>query len=545
MPHVLMPVVLEDNTRLLALADRLRQRREECHAEVREHQQYLQRQQQLPPDIAVAVQCPAVWDAVRCWPATPAGRTAWQPCPDYIHNFNHSAEASRQCSSSGTWGGGAEANDSLWTYSNYSQCLITQETSTNATTHMDLWVPVVKKVAQVGYSVSLFTLVVAFIILLSIKKLRCPRNNLHLHLFASFMLRAAMCLLKDVLFVQGLGLPADLQLIGDTVEFIPGRSNWECKLIVSLWQYSIMANFSWILMEGLYLHNLIFLALFSDNSAITLYVCLGWGLPACVVLPWVIGRRYLDDHYCWNVHAHDAIYYVVRIPTIITVFVSFALFVNIARVLLIKMQASVQVQRRSMRYKRWARSTMVLVPLFGTQYALSLVFQAGVGHHEILEIIWIGVDQTFASFQGCLVALLYCLMTREVRVEVRRRWQSTRTFWGGRRSGSSRRPGSLLQSAPSLSRPNNGPPGYRRPSDLQGQNARRSLTTNSKLDTVQISGRLELDRLDGVLDDNNDNVIMDDSKNKDVEVQSMQGLTTVAARSKGQLASCGDAQSWV
>ncbi|XP_052129656.1 uncharacterized protein LOC113218362 isoform X4 [Frankliniella occidentalis] len=51
MPHVLMPVVLEDNTRLLALADRLRQRREECHAEVREHQQYLQRQQQLPPDI--------------------------------------------------------------------------------------------------------------------------------------------------------------------------------------------------------------------------------------------------------------------------------------------------------------------------------------------------------------------------------------------------------------------------------------------------------------------------------------------------------------
>lgn len=53
--------------------------------------------------------------------------------------------------------------------------------------------------------------------------------------------------------------------------------NWECKLIISLWQYSILANYSWILMEGLYLHNLIFLALFSDNSAITLYVALGWG----------------------------------------------------------------------------------------------------------------------------------------------------------------------------------------------------------------------------------------------------------------------------
>ncbi|KAK3908098.1 Zinc finger protein 750 [Frankliniella fusca] len=51
MPYALMPVVLEDNTRLLALAERLRQRREECEAEVHEHQQYLQRQQQLHPDI--------------------------------------------------------------------------------------------------------------------------------------------------------------------------------------------------------------------------------------------------------------------------------------------------------------------------------------------------------------------------------------------------------------------------------------------------------------------------------------------------------------
>jgi hypothetical protein len=30
-------------------------------------------------------------------------------------------------------------------------------------------------------------------------------------------------------------------------------------------------------MEGLYLHNLIFLALFTDSSAITIYIILGWG----------------------------------------------------------------------------------------------------------------------------------------------------------------------------------------------------------------------------------------------------------------------------
>ncbi len=106
------------------------------------------------------------------------------------------AEASRQCSPTGSWAGG-DANDSLWTHSNYTQCLIAQETVANAvrgtpfvllksfknnkiyetnyvtcclqTLHLEMWVPVVKRVAQLGYSVSLFTLIAAFIILLSIK----------------------------------------------------------------------------------------------------------------------------------------------------------------------------------------------------------------------------------------------------------------------------------------------------------------------------------------------------------------------------------------
>ena len=41
-----------------------------------------------------------------------------------------------------------------------------------------------------------------------------------------------------------------------------------------------MANYSWIFMEGLYLHNLIFMALFTDSSAITIYIFLGWGKSA-------------------------------------------------------------------------------------------------------------------------------------------------------------------------------------------------------------------------------------------------------------------------
>lgn len=52
---------------------------------------------------------------------------------------------------------------------------------------------------------------------------------------------------------------------------------WVCKIITSLWQYFIVANYSWILMEGMYLHNLVFLALCTDTSTIALYIALGWG----------------------------------------------------------------------------------------------------------------------------------------------------------------------------------------------------------------------------------------------------------------------------
>lgn len=55
------------------------------------------------------------------------------------------------------------------------------------------------------------------------------------------------------------------------------RQTWACKLMICVWQYFILANYSWLLMEGLYLHSLIFMALFTDSSAITLYILLGWG----------------------------------------------------------------------------------------------------------------------------------------------------------------------------------------------------------------------------------------------------------------------------
>jgi hypothetical protein len=50
-------------------------------------------------------------------------------------------------------------------------------------------------------------------------------------------------------------------------------------------------------------------------------------------------------------------------------------------------------------YRRWAKSTLVLVPLFGVHYTVFLGMSYSIGVHPGVEIAWLFCDQLFASFQ--------------------------------------------------------------------------------------------------------------------------------------------------
>lgn len=367
--------------------------------------------------------CPRIWDGILCWPETQPGLLSTQLCPSYFRGF-HNGNATKYCTENGTWFYSVE-EENTWT--NYTDCL----NGTSATVVLPIpfnpgnitmiakYIPALKTLSQIGYSISLTTLIIAFIILASFKKLRCPRNVLHMHLFVSFILRAAISLLKHRLFIEGLGLPSDFEgsIQGYLHSDVP--VNWGCKLLTGLWQYCITANYSWILMEGLYLHNLIFLALFSDTSAITTYILLGWGLPVLFIIPWVIVRATLEDDLCWTTHKNTNYFLIIKVPIMISIVLNFGLFLNIVRVLLLKLTASISEEKR--RFRRWAKSTLVLVPLFGAHYAFFIWMSYSVGINETIELIWLFCDQTFASFQGSFVAILYCFLNGEVQAEVLKR----------------------------------------------------------------------------------------------------------------------------
>ncbi|KAL3274774.1 hypothetical protein HHI36_019559 [Cryptolaemus montrouzieri] len=205
-------------------------------------------------------------------------------------------------------------------------------------------------------------------------------------------------------------------LISDPDDFGVKTNNWQCKLLTSLWQYFTMANYSWILMEGLYLYNLIFRALFTDsNGSILGYVIMGWGIPFLVVSPWILARIFKEDTLCWTTTS-SKIHLIIEIPTFISNIVNLIFFVRISSVLLKKLKSPLNDDNRKC-YMKWAKSTLVLVPLFGINYVLLL----GLKYikNEVVELVWIAGDSLFGSFQGFFAAVLYCFLNGEVKTEIK------------------------------------------------------------------------------------------------------------------------------
>ncbi|XP_059469152.1 parathyroid hormone/parathyroid hormone-related peptide receptor-like isoform X2 [Neocloeon triangulifer] len=377
--------------------------------------------------------CPPVWDGIMCWPATPPGQLVVLPCANYIAGFEYQGNASRLCTNDSSWFVNKEHNTD-WT--NYSMCyktplatVVIKLADMANLSHTMAWMPILKPVVHVGFGFSLLSLLIAFGILATTKKLRCPRNTLHMHLFSSFILRASMGLLKDSLFIEGVGMDSDIVVKGNDTFFSQQEKNWACKSVTSLWQFALVANYSWILMEGLYLHNLIFLALFSDSSAITLHVVLGWGMPVVVVGSWVIIRAALENDFCWTTQS-TYVSLIIRIPIVVSILINFVFFLNIIRVLFLKLKSCISEETR--RYRKWAKSTLVLVPLFGVQYVLSLVLSCFTKDNPNVELLWLFADQVSSSFQGFCVAVLYCFLNAEVRTELSKKWM--RSPWRQKKS---------------------------------------------------------------------------------------------------------------
>uniref|UniRef100_A0A8C0BXT0 Glucagon receptor n=1 Tax=Buteo japonicus TaxID=224669 RepID=A0A8C0BXT0_9AVES len=184
-----------------------------------------------------------------------------------------------------------------------------------------------------------------------------------------------------------------------------------CRTATVFMQYGIVANYCWLLVEGIYLHNLLVVAVFSERSYFTLYLCIGWGAPVLFLIPWVVVKFLYENIQCWTTNNNMGFWWILRFPVFLAILINFFIFIRIIQILVSKLRAH---QMRYTDYKfRLAKSTLTLIPLLGIH---EVVFAFVTDEHAqgTLRYVKLFFDLFLSSFQGMLVAILYCFVNKEV-----------------------------------------------------------------------------------------------------------------------------------
>ncbi|OWK52369.1 Glucagon receptor [Lonchura striata] len=390
--------------------------------------------------------CNRTFDMYACWPDGSPGTAVNVSCPFYLPWFEKVKHGlvSRRCGTDGQW---VTVNGSQ-PWRDYSQCEDELEVTAEEEGARRLMVSF-KVLYTVGYSLSLLTLISALLVLTACRNLRCTRNYIHANLFASFGLRATSVMVKDALLERRWGV--QLVQVADWEALLshqasaglvaawgpcPGRGwvgvavghpvgtasptaalPWQaalgCRAAQVLMQYCILANHYWFLVEAVYLYKLLIGAVFSEKNYYRLYLYLGWGTPVVFVVPWMAAK-------CWALNENMAYWWIIRIPILLASLINLLIFMRILKVILAKLRAN---QKGYADYKlRLAKATLTLIPLFGI-HEVVFIFATDEQTTGILRYVKVFFTLFLNSFQGFLVAVLYCFANKEVKSEMKKKWQ--------------------------------------------------------------------------------------------------------------------------
>ncbi|KAJ0062462.1 hypothetical protein NL108_013447, partial [Boleophthalmus pectinirostris] len=264
-------------------------------------------------------------------------------------------------------------------------------------THM--YFSYVKTMYTVGYALSLISLTIAITIFCLFRKLHCTRNYIHIQLFLSFILRAIFIFIRDsMLFTNEELYHCDYYPVA-------------CKVVLMFSNYSILANYSWLLSEGHYLFTLITRSFFSLKKYLTWYIILSWGVPLLTIVCWGIAKYLYEDEGCWETRRHEWIWWILRVPVLLTITMNVIFFLGILRIIVSKLRMPDAQRNELKQYKRLIKSTFFLVALFGLQYIIFAFLPVSVS--SLMFRIWTFAELALSSTQGFVVAVLYCFLNGE------------------------------------------------------------------------------------------------------------------------------------
>ncbi|XP_076361010.1 corticotropin-releasing factor receptor 1-like isoform X2 [Tachypleus tridentatus] len=342
--------------------------------------------------------CGAIWDGFYCWPPAPPGQIVSKTCDSIFASYqllvySDSADqehAYRICRDDGTW---------LWgNWTNYTECLglLSSGTTKNPTA--------VGHILFIGSIISLLVLMVTLFIFSYFKSLQCQRLRVHKNLVVALLIHSILLLI----------ISAPVVLKDGTSSF--GQIDWLCKMVLSLKMYAAMASINWMFIEGFLLHSRITTSVFQHDVPFKVYYIIGWGAPTTFIISWsVVMSRDLNT-VCWEGYGSSTYVWILTGPMLLVLSINTIFLVNIIRILVTKLRASVSVETAQVR--KSIKATVLLFPLLGITHLLFCINPRGR-----LERAYMLTNAVMQSSQGLFLAVLYCFTNSEVQAALRNAYQ--------------------------------------------------------------------------------------------------------------------------
>ncbi|EFX69925.1 GPCR-like protein, family B [Daphnia pulex] len=346
--------------------------------------------------------CPPTWDGWTCWPQTSPNQVALAQCPHFIYFETEppacARNAEKVCTFDGTWYRRGETGAST-EKTNYSPCSPVGTFKQRAHVHL------------YAYAVSVATLLPAIFIFYSYKQLNVYRIRLHKNMFISILLNSILVIVFKVFMI----LP-QIATSGKKDSYI-NQNALVCRLMLITVKYLRLTNYAWMFCEGFYLHRLI-AAAFAEQSSFSVFYVIGWVLPLFPTGIYAIIRSIWYDSRCW-IEPIETLEWVLNTPCLFSLVVNLIFLVNIIRILVMKLRSTNTAEPSQ--YRKAVRATLVLVPLFGLHFVVT-IYRPSKDGCDWMEFYHYA-NALLDGLQGFLVAIIFCYGNGEVHYLLKRSYR--------------------------------------------------------------------------------------------------------------------------
>ncbi|XP_056138305.1 cadherin EGF LAG seven-pass G-type receptor 1-like [Lampris incognitus] len=241
-----------------------------------------------------------------------------------------------------------------------------------------------KLITYTTVSASLVALLITFLLLAILRKLRSNLHSIHKNMVASIFL-------SELVFLIGINQTENA--------FI-------CTVVAILLHYSYMCTFAWMFVEGLHIYRMLTEIRNINQGHMRFYYAIGWGIPA-IITGLAVGldpQGYGNPDFCW-LSVHDTLIWSIAGPIAIIVMVNIAIFF---------LAAKASCGKRHWTFEKSGaisalRLAFLLLLLLCATWLLGLmaVNSDVISFHYLFAI--------FSCLQGICIFLFHCIFNKEVR----------------------------------------------------------------------------------------------------------------------------------